>query len=85
MLPGAPSQTGCPSRPRSSLREGNWDHWFPGDHGGGIGPRLSKGIEVEEEVTPDSATVRCVDARLLRLRTGIHTFELLSAGPWGGT
>ena len=37
-LPGrkglSPSQTGCPSRPRSSLREGNWDHWFPGDHGG---------------------------------------------------
>jgi hypothetical protein len=47
---------------------------------GGIGPRLSKGIEVEEEVTPDSATVRCVGARLLRLRTGVHTFELLSAG-----
>ena len=57
----------------------------PGGPWGGVGPRLSKGIEVEEEVTPDSATVRCIGPRLLRLRTGVHTFELLSAGPvWGG-
>ena len=43
---------------------------------GGVGPRLLKGIEVEEEVTPDSAAVRCFGARLLRLRTGVHAFEL---------
>ena len=77
VLPGTPSQIGCPSRPRSSLREGNWAHWFPGDHGeGGVGPRLPKGIGVEEEVTPDSETVRCIGARLMRLRTGVHQFEL---------
>ena len=66
VLLGAPSQIGCLSRSRSSLREGNWDHWFPGD-----------GIEVGEGGhTRPRCCCLCFCARLLRLWTGVHTFEL---------